>query len=493
MNDRDRWARVRELFERAIESPPADVDAWVRAESRGDPELRAEVLSLLEHHSRAGSFLADPAGDLLHDILADDQALAEGQTIGPYTIVRELGRGGMGRVYLAIDTRLGRRVALKALSPELTVESSHRDRLRREARAAAALTHPGICTVYALEEIDGDLFIASELVDGDTLREEIGRRSPPTVAQVVETARDLAAALAHAHNRGITHRDLKPENIIRARDGQLKILDFGLARIADPGSDIAPPRDAVTRAGAIVGTPRYMAPEQLKAHAADARTDVFAFGIVIYEYATGLHPFEAETTLVTTARILEAEPRPLREVRPDLPAPLLATVERALRKAPAERFTSGAEIASALSSGQAAPTSGAPSGGMTTWWRTHQFTAIGLYFVACGLAWQIKEWRPGMTMALFVAICVASTIAGVFRGHLLFTERVNRPGLDAERKRATPVTFGIDLLLALALALDAVALAATRPLASVLTIALGIGIALARLVVEPTTTKATFT
>jgi serine/threonine protein kinase len=481
------------MFERAIEQHPAEIESWVRAESRGDPELRAEVLSLLDHHSRAGSFLADPAGDLLHDVLADDQALSEGQTIGPYTIVRELGRGGMGRVYLAIDTRLGRHVALKALSPELTVDASHRDRLRREARAAAALTHPGICTVYALEEIDGDLFIASELVDGETLREEIGRRAPPTAAQVVQTARDLAAALAHAHGRGITHRDLKPENIIRARDSQLKILDFGLARIADPGSDIAPPRDAVTRAGAIVGTPRYMAPEQLKGHAADARTDVFAFGIVIYEYAAGVHPFEAETTLVTTARILESEPRPLQELRPDLPSSLLATLERALRKAAADRFVSAAEIVNALATDHAAPASAAGPGGMTAWWRTHQFTAIGLYFIACGLAWQIKEWRPGMTTPLFVAICIASTIAGVFRGHLLFTERVNRPGLDAERTRATPVTFAIDLLIALALAAGAVALAPTRPLASALTIALGIGIALARLVVEPATTKATFT
>jgi serine/threonine protein kinase len=153
--------RVRDLFEMAVERDPADVAAWVDREAADDSTVRAEVLSLVQHHSRAGAFLSEPIVEHAPDLLADDEPLAPGAQVGVYTIVRELGRGGMGRVYLASDSRLGRTVALKALAPHLTRDPSQRERLRREARAAASLTHPGICTVYALEEIDGDLFIAS--------------------------------------------------------------------------------------------------------------------------------------------------------------------------------------------------------------------------------------------------------------------------------------------------------------------------------------------
>ena len=158
----------------------------------------------------------------------DEAAYAAGRVIGPYTIVRELGRGGMGRVYLASDARLGRNVALKAIAPRLIGDPAQRERLRREARAAAGLTHPGICTVYALEEYDGDLFIAAEYMDGRTLREEIAGGSRPLAADILRTARDIAAALASAHASGIVHRDLKPENVMRTSDGRVKILDFGL-------------------------------------------------------------------------------------------------------------------------------------------------------------------------------------------------------------------------------------------------------------------------
>ena len=192
--------RVRELFEAALDRDPSDRAGWLAAQT-SDGDVRAEVLSLLDHHSRAGAFLVDPVVSRVPDLLVDD-ALAPGTKIGPYTIVRELGRGGMGRVYLASDARLGRTVALKALAPHLTRDPSQRERLRREARAAAALTHPGICTVYALEEIGDDLFIATEFVDGHTLRDEIAGGAKPSADEVVRTARDLAAALASAHANG---------------------------------------------------------------------------------------------------------------------------------------------------------------------------------------------------------------------------------------------------------------------------------------------------
>ena len=223
------WQRVRELFEAALDAPPANLREWLEAQS-ADSVVREEVESLLNHHSRAGSFLNEPVPASVPALLDEEEAVAAGTVIGHYTVVRELGRGAMGRVYLARDSRLGRQVALKALAPHLTGDPSHRERLKREARAAAGLAHSGICTVYALEEIDGYLFIASELVEGQTLREEIVRDRQPSADAILATARELAEALASAHAKGITHRDFKPENVMRDRTGRLKVLDFGLAR-----------------------------------------------------------------------------------------------------------------------------------------------------------------------------------------------------------------------------------------------------------------------
>ena len=207
--------RVRDLFEAALDREPADLDAWIAREAADDPIVRDEVLSLLTHHSRAGAFLSQPIAERAPELLADDQPLPPGSRVGAYTIVRELGRGGMGYVYLASDERLGRTVALKALAPHLVRDPSQRERLRREARAAASLTHPGICTVYALEELNGELYIASEFVDGRTLGEEIRTGRAPSSGEVLRTARELADALASAHAKNIVHRDLKPDNVMR--------------------------------------------------------------------------------------------------------------------------------------------------------------------------------------------------------------------------------------------------------------------------------------
>jgi hypothetical protein len=236
-----------------------------------------------------------------------------------------------------------------------------------------------------------------------------------------------------------------------------------------------------------------MAPEQLRGEPADARADVFAFGVLLYEYASGVHPFGAATALAVAGRILESEPDPITARRRDMPAAVASVVHRCLSKSPADRFDSGGGIARALEQGRNAPARprepGAPRR-MASWWRTHQFVAIGLYFVASVLCWQIKEWEPGITTAIFVAVAVASTVAGVFRGHLVFTEQMNDPRLSIELKRANVVTLLADLLIAVALAGAGILLASTRPVPAVLTIALGVGVALARLVVEPSTTAA---
>jgi hypothetical protein len=489
MNEATQWQRVRDLFERALEQPPETLDAWLDRETAGDRAIRAEVESLLHYHRRTGSFLVEPVGNRMAELMDESRVLQPGDRLGSYTIVREVGRGGMGRVYLASDARLGRNVALKALPPELTLDAAHRDRLRREARAAAALTHPGICTVYALEEFDGDLFIAAEFVDGTTLRYQLDTGRRPPAKELERVAGELATALAHAHAHGIVHRDLKPDNVMMTSDGRVKILDFGLARLMAPDAAVGP----ITQPGTVFGTPAYMAPEQLQGETVDARADVFAFGVLLYEYACGVHPFAAATPLAVAGRILESDPAPVAERRPDVPPAVAAVIDRCLLKTPADRFDSGGGIARALARGSDGVRVGRSQGArrLAPWWRAHQCVAIALYFIASVLCWQIKEWSPGVTTAIFVAVAVASTVAGVFRGHLLFTERVNDPRLAGELRRAATVTLLTDAVIGLALAAGGMLLAATRPVPAVLTIALGVGIALARLVVEPSTT-ATF-
>jgi predicted Ser/Thr protein kinase len=482
----DQWRQVRDLFERALDRPAADLDAWLAREA-GDPAIAAEVRSLLTHHTRAGAFLEAPVADSVASLLSEDARFEAGDAVGAYRIKREIGRGGMGRVYLATDTRLGRDVALKVLPPHLVRDQAQRERLRREARAAAALSHPGICTVYALEEIDDDVVIATEYVDGHTLRDEILRTLRPSPRDVLESARELAAALAAAHGRGITHRDLKPENVMRAASGRLKILDFGLA-IVDPGADgLDAPR--VTTPGTLIGTPAYMAPEQLNNGTVDVRTDLFALGVLLYEYATGVHPFEAQPAIAMAARILEGDPRPLASMRDDLPAQVTLVVERCLRKRQAERFASAADVVLALSSTDARA---AGSGG-AVWWRTHMAVAIALYVLAVTAGWLVKEWDHGLAETGFVVVAMLATVGTVLRGHLLFAERNHdRRTFRAELRRATPALLGVDLSIAAALVAEGLWVTRARSVPGVLITALGLGIALARLVPERSTTEVAF-
>jgi len=486
------WPRIRDLFEAALEESPADVDGWLRARG-ADSDVRREVLSLLDHHSRAGAFLADSIVDRVPSLLDEDDVA--GAVVGHYRIDRELGRGAMGRVYLAIDTRLGRAVALKALAPHLTGDPSHRERLRREARAAAALTHSGICTVYALEEIDGQLFIASELVDGQTLRAEMDRGAPRSADDIAATARALADALASAHTKGVIHRDLKPENIMRNVDGRLKILDFGLARVERRAD--APAIAGATVPGALVGTPAYMSPEQLNGQPADARSDVFALGVVIYEYACGAHPFAAATPLAVAARVLESEPAPIASRCGHIPAVVGAAVDRCLRKTPSERFESAGAIAEALrmiSTSSTSATSSPTPAPFIAMWRIHQVATMLLYVATTTVAWWIKELlKPNaMLLGVFVALGISSAAAGVTRGHLVFTSVLNPAHLSGERRRLRVPLLAADLLIAAGGMLAGLTLVSVRPLAGVLSAALAIGLALATLMMEPATTSAAF-
>ena len=491
--------RVRDLFEAAFDQPAADLRAWIAHAAADDPVVRDEVLSLLEHHSSAGRFLEAGVDELTTQLLAEDSALAAGDTVGSYTIEREIGRGGMGRVYLASDARLGRRVALKVLAPHLLSDPRQRERLRREARAAAALTHPGICTVYALEEIDGSLYLASEYIDGRTLRDEIESGTRPSPGEVARTVRELADALASAHAAGVVHRDLKPENVMRTASGRLKILDFGLARVEqqnrqqDRQPDRQPDREPATFAslpGTVMGTPAYMSPEQINGRPADARADVFALGVLLYEYASGTHPFHASTTLATVGRIMNSEATPLSALGINAGSAIDRIVQRCLQKAPENRFASAGAIVAALE--QSPGETPAPVR-QTTWWRIHQATMFVLYLAAVANGWRIKDLVDGVvTLGLFLGLGAAATIGGVLRGHLLFTERVNVAHFARERRRTTPLLRASDLTMAALIVADGVAVAGRGAVSAVLTLSLGLGLAAAALVLEPATTTAAF-
>ena len=272
-----------------------------------------------------------------------------GRKLGHYLIREKLGTGGMGEVYLAEDTKLSRNVALKVLPPELASNLDRRERFHREAKAVAALNHPYIVTLHSVEEAEGVLFLTLELVEGETLRERIDR-GPLPVEQVFELGSQIGEGLSKAHAAGILHRDLKPHNVMVTVDGRAKLLDFGLAKFLAPG---ATDPDAATMAretspGMTLGTAGYMAPEQALGKDVDARADLFALGVVLYEMATGRSPFRGETLAAFFDSLLhDAPPSPL-TVNPDLPRDLVRIIERALEKEPSRRYASAGELVADL-------------------------------------------------------------------------------------------------------------------------------------------------
>lgn len=484
------WQAVRDVFEAALDVPPADVDIWLASQAV-DAEVAREVRALLSAHARAGAFLGEPLATRVPSLVEDDGRFAPGDEVGRYVVQREVGRGGMGRVYLATDTRLGRDVALKVLAPRLVRDEGQREHLRREARAAAVLNHPGICTIYELEEIGPDVVVVSEFVDGETLRDEIARAVRPSAQDVDVVARALASTLEAAHAGGITHRDLKPENIMRARNGALKVLDFGLALVDVDDPVLDTPR--VTMPGMLVGTPAYMAPEQLDRGPVGPATDVFALGVVLYEFATGTHPFESATPLARVARILEGEHASLESLRPDLSPALVAVVDRCLRKAPSARWANATELLRALDTPVGTPLEASRSSSAVAWWRTHVRVVLALYMVAAAASWTAKEWEQGLVEPLFVLVALLVVVGGMYRSHLLFTDSV----LDGQAFRRAlararlPLTV-VDLVLGLALAVQGVRVAAARAVPGVLIVGLAAGIVLARVVLERSTAEAAF-
>jgi predicted ATPase len=332
----ERYQRVGRLYHAALDLPPESRSAFLEGACGDDQDLRQEVDSLLAAHDEAGEFIATPAIDVAAQWMAHESGVETlSGRIGAYEVLSLIARGGMGEVYLAHDTRLGRKVALKVLPSQLT---SHLDAVRRfeqEARAASSLNHPNIVTIYEIGEVGGRRFLAMEFVEGQSLA-TTGR--PIGLSALTRMGGQLAKALSVAHAAGIVHRDIKPENIIVRADGYVKVLDFGLARLAPTPAIANDPMRATSRS-VILGTPRYMSPEQARGETATSASDVFSLGVVLFELATGVHPFESDSTIGMLHAITSRATPPPTQFLPDMPAMLERLLLRMLEKKDSARPT----------------------------------------------------------------------------------------------------------------------------------------------------------
>jgi tetratricopeptide (TPR) repeat protein len=336
----ERWTRLTELFESALDFAPAERAAFLGSACADDPALRDEVHALLDSHERAGSFGESPAFNFAGN---PDGTLEAGSRLGRYEIVTLIGAGGMGEVYRARDPQLGREVGVKILRPG-EVAGDQLERFEREARAVGALNHSNILAVYDFGTEAGVPYVVSELLEGETLRSHIRRGSRP-LPQSLDIALQIVSGLTAAHDKGIVHRDLKPENVFITNEGIAKILDFGLA--THTGALSA--GEAGDR-GLVMGTAGYMSPEQVRGQPADVGSDVFAFGAVLYEMLTGLRAFTGDSVVETMEAVLTKELPALSASKPDLPEALDSIVHRCVEKAPERRFPSTRELAAALES-----------------------------------------------------------------------------------------------------------------------------------------------
>src|SRR6266849_5739640 len=311
-----RLQTIEEIFLAALDQEPDQVSAFLDTACEGDAVLRREVEALLTSDQRAGRFIERTTVGLATKIIENRQAkLLIGRTIGHYKISKPIGTGGMGEVYLATDVTAGRKAALKLLPMRFTGDAERLKRFQQEARAVVALNHPNILTVYEIGEDHSIHYIASELIEGETLRQRLAR-GRIEVGEAVDVAIQVASALAAAHEAGIVHRDIKPENIMLRPDGYVKVLDFGIAKLAEEEVPATMPRDQAlllvqTNLGSILGTVRYMSPEQARGAHVDKSTDIWSLGVVLFEMITGHAPFTGDTPRHVMTSIGEKEPRPL--------------------------------------------------------------------------------------------------------------------------------------------------------------------------------------
>ena len=346
----ERWKEVERLYHDTLERRPEERAAYLADVCSQDEALRREVESLLSYQAESEDFIESPALDVAAKMIARDTgtSVVVGQSINQYTIISQIGAGGMGEVYLAEDTRLERKVALKFLPAHFIQDERYLRRFEQEARAVAALSHPNVCMIHeVVETSEGRHCIVMEYVDGTTSRERVAQ-GPMKVSEALEVAIQVASALSAAHAAGIVHRDIKLENIMLRRDGYVKVLDFGLAKLTDRqpsqvDSD-ADTRMLHTSPGMIMGTVYYMSPEQARGLTVDTRTDVWSLGVVLYEMISGRKPFTGATPTDVIIAIAEREPVPLSECASDVPAQLQQIVRKALAKDRTQRYQTADDL-----------------------------------------------------------------------------------------------------------------------------------------------------
>ena len=510
--DPERWRRIGELFHDALECGADERARFLDDACRGDPALRDEVESLLAHHDdNSAPVVLTPADRSAAE--PDDagaQAVLVGRQFGQYQVTRKLGEGGMGVVHLARDTRLGRFVAIKALPARFTRDEQRRRRLRREARALASLTHPGIATVHALEEFDDTLYLVSEYVRGVTLRQELADGPLPASA-VLNTAVEIARALTAAHERHVIHRDLKPENVIRTEDAGIKILDFGLARFSDVEIGAAASVTRLTEPGSAVGTPGYMSPEQIRGQEVDFRSDMFAFGVLLFELTSGLHPFSGGGQASTVARVLEADPPDLTELAPACSPDLERIILRCLQKDADRRYEATRELLDELEAARrdhaersVRPAAGArgrdrartthkPDQDPLWWWQFHQRAAGLVYYAMLYPLWNVRQWAAApWGTAVFFAALGAVLVAGTLRFHLSFTQRFNPAQIDTQQTQVAAWVRAADWLFVILLLVAAALISSDHAAWASVIAGVGIISCLAFLIIEPATTRAAF-
>jgi hypothetical protein len=476
-----RWSQIKAIFNGALERPAEARAEWLRQECGDDTALRADAERLLRSFDTLGGFLDQPAQVAPEDVAlaappgtdVDGAVWNAGDRVGEFEIVRAIGRGGMGVVYLATDRRLHRNVALKSLPVALAGNTELRERLKREARAAATITDPSVATVYSLEEVDGHLLLASEYLDGRTLRAVIDD-GPIDVATARQIALSVARGLRAAHDAGVIHRDLKPENIVVGPGGSAKIVDFGIAWLESPGGTH---HTKLTRAGAMIGTPAYMAPEQLMGQTPDARADIFAFGVILAETLSGRHPLIAGPSAAVEPALQRIAGR-AREVDPN------------------RRYANAGELVAALEATIPAADSGVRTAAVSRvrsarfWWEFHQGAAAVSYAAMVVPAWMARVQIGGLEgRGFFIATAVAALVAGMLRLHLWFMSRQHAGQLAWARRRSAPFIRLADILLVVSLVIGA-GLVAAQSVLDVVLLVLAVGITIAFAFIEPSTARA---
>src|SRR5262245_30638439 len=353
----ERWRQIEQLYNAALEREPGARDVFLAQACAGEEELRREVEELLRYDGGEDSFMQDNALAAAAQSLEQTELsqtapqLFPGQAIGAYKILALLGRGGMSVVYRARDERLRRDVAVKVLPASFANDADRLRRFEQEAHATSALNHPNILTIFDIGTQDGAPFIVTELLEGGELRDQL-KEGPLSVRKAIEYAQQIAAGLAAAHEKGITHRDLKPENLFVTKEGRVKILDFGLAKLKPQAGESVNSQAAtqknLTDPGTVMGTVVYMAPEQVRGQEADTRADLFSFGVILYEMLGGRRPFSGASSVEVMNAILKEEPPELVETKGKISPTLDRIVRRCLEKQPERRFQSASDLGFAL-------------------------------------------------------------------------------------------------------------------------------------------------